>query len=69
MRDFPRMHHLIDKAMRREVRLRAAQHRHKQKALAQQYRALYEQWQARCAGTLGSHKSNLNIRMDLLIYE
>ena len=51
VREFPRMHHTIDKAMRREVRLRAAQHRQKQKALAQQYRALYEQWQSRCAGT------------------
>ena len=52
VREFPRMHHLIDRAMRREVRLRAAQHRQKQKALAQQYRALYEQWQSRCAGAV-----------------
>ena len=50
VREFPLMHHLIDKAMRCEVRLLAAQHRQKQKALAKQYRVLYEQWQSRCTG-------------------
>ena len=50
VREFPRMHHAIDGAMRRQLALRAAQHRLKQKALALQYRALFEQWQARCAG-------------------
>lgn len=52
VRDFPRMHHAIDGAMRRQLGLRAAQHRLKRKALALQYRALFEQWQSRCAGVL-----------------
>ena len=46
------MHHAIDGAMRRQLGLRAAQHKLKRKALALQYRALFEQWQARCAGML-----------------
>jgi hypothetical protein len=50
VREFPREHCLIDRAMRRQVRLRAAQQKHRQKELAAQYRVLYEQWQSRCAG-------------------
>ena len=56
VREFPRLHHTIDRAMRKEVRLRALLHRQKQKALAQQYKALYEQWQLRCAGAVCSQK-------------
>ena len=56
VREFPRLHYTIDRAMRREVRLRALLHRQKQKALAQQYRALYEQWQLRCAGSACSYQ-------------
>ena len=52
IREFPRMHHAIDGAMRRQLGLRAAQHKLKRKALALQYRTLFEQWQSRCAGML-----------------
>lgn len=51
VRNFPSEHQAIDAAMRHEVALRAAQHRHKQKMLAQQYRGLFKQWQLRCEGT------------------
>ena len=54
MKEFPRLHHRLDAALRGELRLRAAQHRRKQRGLAQQYRALYEQWQQRCAGAARS---------------